>query len=292
MTQQRPRTTPFPHWSLPAALLRISITIGLLTALIVAFFASLERRDVGQLAAGSVAVLTAPVGAAQRLNLTVAPNTSHTLQLRAAPDFTARLTASRRGDLRLTPRPSPAGERRWTLSRAVQGLPVLIQLDAQSGLPGALSLDVPGRVPLTLSLSRSADDTDLDLREVQLERLNVAASGGQLRATLPLRGQARLSLSGSGSRAALRLPPGTARLTLDARLSGGSLSLTLPPGAQVQLDVRSSGAPIPAPPGFEVSTLPDRRTRRYVQVGRAGGPRLSATLNLTDTTLILQGDLP
>ncbi len=294
MRPRRPRSALLPHGSLAAALLRISITLGLLSALIAALFASLERLDVRELAASSAAVVTQPLSSAQRLDLTVAPSTSHALQLSVGPAFKARLTASRSGDLQLNARPSPAGERHWTLSRTSQGLPVLIQLDAQSGLPGTLTLNVPSRIGLALTLNRSADETDLDLKDVRLERLNVTASGGQLRIMLPLRGQPHIALGGAGGDAALTLPSGTAHVKLDARLSGGTLTLRVPPGAQVQLDVLDNAAdPLTAvAPGFEQTTLPDRRTRRYTRPGRSGEPQLSATLHLTDTSLTIQGDSP
>ena len=167
----------------------------------------------------------------------------------------------------------------------------MLQLDAHGGLPGTLSLTLPRRVALNLDLQHPADDSDLDLRALNVEQLTFVGDNGSLRASLPQHGTPQLDVRSTGGDLTLTLPPGDARTTLDARSESGTVTLNVPPSARINLTVRLSGPSSPAdltlPDNFRAVPAPDRQTRRYLQAGQPGGPVLTARLDLAGGSLIV-----
>lgn len=307
MTPPHPRSSPFPNWSLPAALLRVSVTLGILTVLGALFIASLQRSDLSALNTRSSRVQH-PLTGVRRLSLTLPPDLSHTLRLVSAtgpgaPALSAQLSASRQDELRLRPALLPSGDASGnsppggdlpgnlalTLSRTLREWPLVLQLDGQSGLPGTLTLTLPRRVPLSLNLQRPADDSDLDLRGLNVERLTFVGGSGALRATLPGHGTPQLNVRSENGDVSLTLPPGDARTSLMARSASGNVTLNVPSSARVSLTVRlggqSSAADLTLPASFQPGPAPDRQTRSYLQVGQPGGPVLTARLELENGPL-------
>jgi len=298
-----PRSSPFPHWSLPAALLRVSVTLGILTVLGGLFVASLHRSDLSALKAQSSRVQQ-PLTGVRRLSLTLAPQLGHTLRLGSAgnlgaPALSAQLSASRQDELRLRPAPTPSGtssggqpassDLALVLSRHLRAWPLMIDLSSQSGLPGTLSLTLPRRVALNLDLQQPADDSDLDLRALNVEQLTFSAGNGALRASLPQHGTPQLDVRSTGGDLDLTLPPGDARTTLDASSESGNVTLNVPSSARISLTVTLSGPASPAdltlPENFRAVPAPNRQTRRYLQAGQPGGPVLTARLELAGGSL-------
>lgn len=308
MTPPRSRSSPFPGWSLPAALLRVSVTLGALVVLGALFVASVQRSDLSGLKTQSSHVQH-PLTGVRHLTLTLSPQLSHTLRLSSSGSggLRAQLSASREDELRLQRAPllsstvfgtalgavynDPPGSLALKLSRRLREWPLMIQLDGQSGLPGTLALTLPQRLPLTLMLQRPADDSDLDLRYLSLERLNFVSDKGQLRATLPERGQPQLSVRSTSGDLNLTLPPGDTRTTLDARSESGNVTLNVPSSARVSLTVQFSGpsssADVTLPASFQPISAPNRQSRRYLQPGRPAGPALTARLDLKNGSLIV-----
>ncbi|WP_161881890.1 DUF4097 domain-containing protein [Deinococcus alpinitundrae] len=295
-----PRSSPFPHWSLPAALLRVSVTLGILTVLGGLFIASLQRHDLSLLSAQSSRVQQ-PLTGVRRLSLTLPPDLSHSLKLvsSSVPGLSAQLSASRQDELRLKPAPplsedtssgnNPTRDLALTLSRHLRAWPLVLQLDAHSGLPGTLRLALPRRVALTLDLQHPADDSDLDLRELNIEQLTFVGDNGALRASLPQHGTPQLDVRSTGGGLDLTLPPGDARTTLDATSESGNITLNVPPSAQINLTVTLSGPSSPAdltlPASFRAVPAQNRQARRYLQTGQPGGPVLTARLELAGGSL-------
>lgn len=270
------------------------------------FVASVQRRDLSGLKAQASQVQH-PLTGVQHLTLTLSPQLGHSLRLSASNSggLRAQLSASRKDDLRLerAPPPSgtatgpatgavssdPPGSLALKLSRRLRTWPLMIQLDGHSGLPGTLALTLPRRLPLTLVFQQPADDSDLDLRELGLERLTFVGGAGQLRATLPGRGQPQLSVRSTSGDLNLTLPPGDVHATLDARSESGNVTLNVPSSARVSLTVQFSGpsssADVTLPPSFQQISSLDRQTRRYLQPGQPAGPALAARLDLKNGAL-------
>ncbi len=280
-----PRSSPFPRWSPAASLARLTITLGVLTLLGAALIGSLERVDVAQLQQRTSQV-TQPLGSARHLHLTLDAEISQTLRLSGGEQaaMSARLSASRADELILKPR-LVGGDLQLTLSRKLRELPLLISLDGASGLPGQLDVRVPPHIPLSLTLKGAAQGSLLDLHDLNLERLTFSGVNGSLRALLPERGAAQLSLTTTNGDLTIRLLGGSARLTLSAGSTNGAVTLRVPPSARVVLAVQGGAAALSLPSSFVLQPASDRRTRRYRQAGRAGGPRLSAQLTLTNGPL-------
>lgn len=303
-------TPNLPSWSLAAALLRLSVTLGLLAVLGMGFVFSLKRVNLDQLLAQTSRV-EQPLGAAEHLNLTLAPDLSQTLTLSASdsPRLSAELSASREGDLRLSPAPLPSSsysraappsqnEVSLILKRSWRDLPPFVRLGTQNGLPGHLKVKVPTTVPLRLNVQQPADQTTLDLHDLNVERLIFSSARGQWNVTLPESGQPDLTFKTEGGVLTLKLPPGKAQLTLSATSVGGQLVLNVPPTARVKLTVKQLGeAATQLPPSFQPLDSHEvgrnsARIRTYLQAGHPDGPQLTATLSFTGGSLIINGVSP
>ncbi|AZI42589.1 hypothetical protein EHF33_07390 [Deinococcus psychrotolerans] len=303
-----------PAWPLSAALLRLSVTLGVLFLLGVGFVFSLKPVDLKQLEA-QISRVERPLGAAERLSLTLAPDLSQTLMLSGsdAPGLSAELSASREGDLKLSAAPlpnqlpsdrlpnsaqTPQKEVALTLSRTWRDWPLLIQLGGQNGLAGHLKVRVPRNVPLRLNVQQPADQTSLDLQRLNLERLTFSSARGQWNVTLPESGQPDLTFKTEDGVLKLILPEGTARSTLSATSVSGQLVLRVPLTARADLTVKQlSGATINLPPSFQEldsagSGRDSARLRHYLQAGQPDGPQLTATLSLTGGSLTVKGVSP
>ena len=266
----------------------------------VLFVASLHRSDLSALNARSSRVQQ-PLTGVRRLSLTLPPDLSHSLKLvsSSAPGLSAQLSASRQDELRLRPAlppskatPSsndPTRDLALTLSRHLRAWPLVLQLDAHSGLPGTLRLILPRHLPLTLDLQRPADDSDLDLRALNIEQLTFGGGNGALRASLPQHGTPQLDVRSSGGDLDLTLPPGDARTTLDTSSESGNVTLNVPSSARVSLMVTLGGPSSPddltLPASFLAVPAPNRQTRRYLQAGQPGGPVLTARFDLAGSSL-------
>ncbi|TSA83698.1 hypothetical protein FNU79_11865 [Deinococcus detaillensis] len=303
-----------PAWPLSAALLRLSVTLGVLFLLGVGFVFSLKPVDLKQLEA-QISRVEQPLGAAERLSLTLAPDLSQTLMLSGsdAPGLSAELSASREGDLKLSAAPllnrlpsdrlpnsaqTPQKEVALTLSRTWRDWPLLIQLGGQNGLAGHLKVKVPKDVPLRLNVQQPADQTSLDLQRLKLERLTFSSARGQWNVTLPESGQPDLTFKTEDGVLTLILPEGTAQSTLSAASVSGQTVLRVPLTARADLTVKQlGGATINLPPSFREldsagSGRDSARVRHYLQEGQPDGPQLTATLSLTGGSLTVKGVSP
>lgn len=304
---------PLPAWSLPAALLRLSVTLGVLSVLGVGFVFSLKRVNLEQLQAQTSRV-EQPLGTAERLNLTLAPNLSRALTFSGGNSISlsAELSASREGDLRLSAAPLPShlpsrlpsyAEPRpkevWlTLHRAWRNLPPFIELGGQNGLPGNLKVRVPKTVPLRLNVQQPADQANLELQNLKVERVIFSSARGRWTVTLPSGGQPDLKFNTEGGDLTLNLPEGTAQTTLSATSVGGQILLRVPLTARVKLTIKTSNtADLQLPPSFQElnaaeSGRDSAQTRHYLQAGHPDGPQLTASLNLTGGSLTVKGVSP
>ncbi|GAA4017721.1 hypothetical protein GCM10022631_33080 [Deinococcus rubellus] len=280
----------------------MSVTLGALVVLGALFVTSVQRSDLGGLKIQSSHVQH-PLTGVRHLTLTLSPQLSHSLQLSGSGSGSlhAQLSASHEDELRLQRAPllsgtafgavyrDPPSSLALKLSRRLREWPLIIQLGGQSSLSGTLTLSLPQRLPLTLMLQRPADDSDLDLRTLSLERLNFVSDKGQLRATLPQHGTPQLSVRSTSGDLNLTLPPGDAHTTLDAHSTSGNVTLNVPPSARVSLTVQFSGpsssADVTLPASFQPLSAPSRQSRRYLQPGRPTGPILTARLDLTNGSL-------
>ena len=292
-----PRSSPLPPWSPSAAAWRLLITLGLLAVVGSAFVGSIKRLDaeeVQRLQAQSAQVRQpfAGLSGARVLDVSVSPELGRTLAIAAAPEFSARLSASREGDLQLS-QTRQGDMLKLRLASAPDRLPLAIFLDGSTIWPGKLDIRLPSALPLHLSLTRVAEDSVLDLRRVQLERLNYVG-GGSFNLTLPERGLSQTNLQSSGGAMTVTLSPGSSRATLKATSKGGDLLLNVPASARVvlrlQLSASLSRTFSDLPKSFEA--LPAGRgslTRTYLQRGQPGGPQLTADLKLDNGLLVVNG---
>ncbi|WP_420596172.1 hypothetical protein [Deinococcus sp.] len=297
-----PRSSPLPPWSPSASALRLLVTLGLLAVVGTAFVGSVRRLDAQQvqrLQARSAQVRQPLDSAswARVLDISVSPELGQTLGISAAdaPEVSAQLSASREGDLMLE-QTRQGDVLKLRLAAAEGRLPLAIPLDGSSIWPGKLDIRLPTALPLRLSLTRVAESSVLDLRRVQLERLNYVG-GGSLNLTLPERGPSQTNLQSSGGVMTVTLLPGASRATLKATSKGGDLLLNVPASARVtlrlQLSASLSRTFSDLPKRFEYQpTGRGSLTRIYIQRGQPGGSQLTADLKLDNGLLVVNGGSP